>query len=363
VSSLVRIALVGCGSLGRQVHLPILAALPGTRLVAVADADARALESAERVASSAARFNDYRELLTRDDVDAVVVALPTALHASVGIDVLAAGKHLYLEKPIAATLSDAERLVECWRTSGRVAVMGFNYRFHPLYQRLRTMISDGAIGSIVAMRSVFAAPTDSLPAWKARRDTGGGALLDLGIHHIDLARFLLGREVRSVGAQLHNIKSDSDRVTLDLELDGGVVAQTFFAFGAVEEDRIEIYGDNGKLTIDRHHSLTVERRPSRVGSSRGQRLGLGYRGPRLRDLLASPVLPLRLRAPTAEPSFRASLAHFVGAVNRSNDATPDLVDGLRALEVAAAAADAAAEGRRVTLGSRAKRADGMSTSR
>jgi predicted dehydrogenase len=252
-----------------------MATLPGTRLIAVADPDARALASAEQVAPSAARFADYRELLTRDDIDAVVVALPTALHASAGIDVLAARKHLYLEKPIAATLPDAERLVECWRASGRVGAMGFNYRFHPLYLRLRELVRSGEIGTIIAMRSVFAAPTDALPAWKARRDSGGGALLDLGIHHIDLARYLLDREVRTVGAQVHSIKSDNDRVTLDLDLDDGVVAQAFFAFGAVEEDRIEVYGDGGKLTIDRHHSLTVERRPARVGSSRGQRLGLG----------------------------------------------------------------------------------------
>ena len=351
MSSPVRTALVGCGSLGRLVHLPILSSLPGTRLVAVADPDARALAAVEQLAPTAARFADRRELLTRDDVDAVVVALPTALHASAGIDVLAAGKHLYLEKPIAATLPDARRLVDCWRVSARVGVMGFNYRFHPLYRRLKSMVGDGAIGSLVAMRTVFAAPTDELPAWKARRDTGGGALLDLGIHHIDLVRFLLGREVRSVGAQIHDIRSESDRVTLDLELDGGIVVQSFFAFGAVEEDRVEVYGDAGKLTIDRHHSLTVERRPTRVGSSRGQRLGLGYRGPRFRDLLGSPVLSPRLRAPTAEPSFRASLAHFIGAVNRANDAIPDLDDGLRALEVVAAAMDAAAQGRRVACAS------------
>ena len=363
MSSPVRTALIGCGSLGRQVHLPILASLPRTRLVAVADADARALAGSQELAPSAARFADYRELLTRDDVDAVIVALPTSLHASVGIDVLAAEKHLYLEKPIAATLADAERLVERWRASGRVAVVGFNYRFHPLYLRLRALIRDGAIGSIIAMRTVFAAPTDTLPAWKTRRETGGGALLDLGIHHIDLVRYLLGREIRSVGAQIHNVRSDDDRVTLDLELDDDVVVQALFAFGAVEEDRIEVYGDAGKLTIDRHHSLTVERRPPRVGSSRGQRLGLGVRGPRLGELLGSPVLSLRLRAPTAEPSFRASLEHFVGAVTGTNDSAPDMIDGLRALEVVAAATEAAGAARRVPVGDRAKRVDGLATTR
>ena len=225
----VRTALIGCGSLGRLVHLPILATLPGNRLVAIADADPRALADCARLAPDAAPFADHRELLTRGDVDAVVVALPTALHTSVGIDVLAAGKHLYLEKPIAAALRDAERLVECWRASGRVGVIGFNYRFHPLYRRLRDLIRGNAIGNVVAMRTVFSVATDALPEWKTRRDMGGGALLDLGIHHVDLVRFLLGREVRSVGAQILEMRSDDDRVTLDLEVEGGVVAQSLFA--------------------------------------------------------------------------------------------------------------------------------------
>jgi predicted dehydrogenase len=346
----VRTALVGCGSLGRLVHLPILATLPGTRLVALADASPHALADCERLVPEAARFTDHRELLARHDIDAVVIALPTALHASVGIDALAAGKHLYLEKPIAATLRDAERLVECWRASGRVGVVGFNYRFHPLYQRLRASIREGAIGNVVAMRTVFSAPTDTLPAWKTRRDSGGGALLDLGIHHIDLVRFLLGREVRSVTAQIREIRSEDDRVALDLELEGGVPVQSFFAFGAVEEDRVEVYGDAGKLTIDRHHSLTVEHRPPRVGSSRAARLGLGYRGPRLRELMASPVLSLRLRAPTAEPSFRTSLENFVAAAEGKRAPSPDLVEGLRALEVVHAATRAAVDGTRVSMG-------------
>jgi myo-inositol 2-dehydrogenase / D-chiro-inositol 1-dehydrogenase len=349
VASRVRTALVGCGSLGRLVHLPILVSLPGSRLIAFADADPHALAEGAKIAPDAARFADHRELLTRGDLDAVIVALPTALHVPVGIDVLAAGKHLYLEKPIAPTLREADRLVECWRASDHLGVIGFNYRFHPLYRRLQAMIRDGAIGNVVAMRTVFSAATDPLPEWKKRRDTGGGALLDLGIHHIDLIRFLLGREIRSVSAQLRETHSEDDRVSLDLEIDGGIVVQSLFAFAAVEEDRIEVYGEAGKLTVDRHHSLAVERRPPRVGSTRAARLGLGYRGPRLREMLASPLLPQRLQAPTAEPSFRASLAHFVAAVGGLRAPSPDLDDGFRALEVVAAATRAAADGTRVLV--------------
>lgn len=345
----VRIALIGCGSLGRLVHLPILVRLREARLVALADADPGALAEAAKLAPDAVRFGDYRELLTWGEMDAAVVALPTSLHAPAAVDVLAAGKHLYLEKPIAATLGEGERLIECWRQSGRIGIVGFNYRFHPLYTRLRALVNEGAIGRVAAMRTVFSAAPGPLATWVTRRSTGGGALLDLGIHHIDLARFLLQREVRTVAAQIHQAHTEDDRVSLDLELEGGIIAQSLFAFGVLEEDRVEVYGEGGKLTVDRHHSVNVEQRAARAGSSRAARLGLGRRGPSLRGVLASPVLATRLRAPTAEPSFHASLASFVATVGTGGRATPDLMEGLRALEIADAAMRSAAEGRRVAM--------------
>ena len=348
----IRTALVGCGNLGRVVHLPILTRLPDVQVIALADSDPMSLAAGGVLAPDAARFTDHRELLTRTDLDAVVVALPTAFHAEVASDAVSAGKHVYLEKPIAAALPDAERLVARWRESGRVGMIGFNYRFHPLYTRLRTSIGQGAIGGVVAMRTVFSAPPGPNPEWKTRRSTGGGALLDLGIHHIDLARFLFGREVRTVAAQLRSARTEDDRVSIDLELDGGIIVQSLFALGIVEEDRVEVYGERGKLTVDRHHSVSVEHRAAEAGSSRAARLGLGRRGPSLRGVLSSPVLAQRLRAPTAEPSYRASLASFFATIISGRPATPDLTDGLRALEIADAAMRSAAQGSRITLGDR-----------
>jgi predicted dehydrogenase len=132
-------------------------------------------------------------------------------------------------------------------------------------------------------------------------------------------------------------------------LDGGVLAQSLFAYGTVDEDRVEIYGTDGKLTVDRFHSIDVEHRPARLGASRLARLGVGYRGASPRAVLRSPVLAQRLRAPLAEPSYGASLAHFVDAVAAGRQPSPDLADGVRALAVIDAAIHAAAERRRVDV--------------
>ena len=352
VSTKVRTALIGCGHLGVCVHLPTLDRLPGVGVVALADSNAASLRAASAIAPEAATFTDYRELLARHEVDAVIVAVPTHLHARVAMDVLAARKHLYLEKPLAGTVAEGRQLVDCWRESGRVGIIGFNYRFSPLFLRLRDRIARGTVGDVVAVRTMFASAPADLPDWKTRRTTGGGALMDLGVHHVDLVRFLLQRDVRSVGAQLHSVHSDDDRVSLDLHFDGGVVVQCLFAFGAVDEDRVEVYGHRGKLTVDRYHSVDVEFRPAGVGSSRAARLGLGWRGPSWRGLFDSPVLIQRLRAPTAEPSFQASLASFIAAAAVGRQSSPDLTDGLKALEVLDAAAQSAVERRRITIGVR-----------
>ncbi len=333
------------------MHAPALRALRGARVVAVADPHAEHREATAAMFDDAAALADHEALLARADVDAVVVALPTAQHAAAGIATLLAGKHLYLEKPIATTLADASRLVQVWRATTLVGMMGFNYRHNPLHLRLRDEIRRGAIGDVVSVRTVFGAAPYELPAWKTRRATGGGVLLDFAVHHVDLLRFLLDREVVSVQAEVMSARTEGDRAALQLVLDGGVLAQMHCAFGAVDEDRVEVYGTTGKLTVDRFHSIDAEWRPSALGGSRLARLGVGRRGPSLASFASSPVLAQRLRVPTLEPSFARSIESFVVAVAARRQTAPDLADGMRALAVVDAAERSAVEGRRIAVSS------------
>ena len=143
--------------------------------MAVADSNPAALRAAGALASDATAFEDYRELVARDEIDAVIVAVPTHLHARVATEVFGARKHLYLEKPLARSVAEGRQLVDCWRETGRVGIIGFNYRFSPLFLRLRDRIARGAVGEVVAVRMMFASAPATLPDWKTRRTTGGGA--------------------------------------------------------------------------------------------------------------------------------------------------------------------------------------------
>jgi predicted dehydrogenase len=108
--------------------------LPDVELIALAEPDVQRRVEASRRAPGAAAYGSYHDLLKMPEVEAVVICLPNALHAEVAVAALEQGKHVYLEKPLATSLDEAQRVVTAWRRAGVVGMIGFNYRFNPLFQ-------------------------------------------------------------------------------------------------------------------------------------------------------------------------------------------------------------------------------------
>jgi predicted dehydrogenase len=227
-------------------------------------------------------------------------------------------------------------------------MIGFNYRRNRLYASARQHIIAGRLGEIVAARTVFSTAEGmgrDARAWKQERRTGGGALLDLGSHHVDLLRFIFAREVREVFARIWSRRAEGDCAAWQLRLDGGLTVQSFFSTCAVEEDRLDIYGDAGRLAIDRYRALDA--------SLTGATLA-GARAGQVRNKLAAirhaPYLLKKLRAPLREPSFVAALTAFVTAARAgATRTTPDLDDGYRSLAVVCAAEESARVGAPVAV--------------
>ena len=149
---------------------------------------------------------------------------------------------------------------------------------------------------------------------------GGGVLLDLGSHHIDLVRWFLGREVEEVRASCRSQRLEDDTAMVELRLAGGLMVQSFFSQNAGDQDEFELYREGGKVTMERYRS---------------------WRGGR--------YLVRKLLSPDREPSYRAAWAHFVEAVESGREASPNLEDGYRSLEVIAAAEESARTGATVSL--------------
>ncbi|MGI9043374.1 MAG: Gfo/Idh/MocA family protein, partial [Gemmatimonadaceae bacterium] len=294
---------------------------------------------------SAAAFADYGELLASLRPDAVVIATPTDSHLDAVLASLEAGANIYLEKPIAGTITDARAVHDAWRRSGRVGRIGFNCRFNQLYRRMKELIAGGAIGDPVAARTSLTAKWPVNSTWRLSPGSGGGAVLELASHHLDLLRFIFNTEIEAVSAMSWSNRGDDEAAMIQLRLRGGLHAQTLVSYGTREEDRFEVLGSKGKLAIDRYDSLVVDHQPLHASG------GLSSAVRRLKaEAGAIHYGRAKQRSPGQEPSFSASISDFIEASIAGSKAKPDLLDGLRAFEVADAARISAREGRVVEVG-------------
>ncbi|HEX7977924.1 MAG TPA: Gfo/Idh/MocA family oxidoreductase, partial [Gemmatimonadaceae bacterium] len=280
----------------------------------------------------------------------VVICVPSHLHVPVATAAFDAGLHVYLEKPIALSLAEGERLVEAWRRARTVGMIGFNFRFHPQVVRIRERLGDGAIGTPLGVRAIFSILPHELPEWKRTRGSGGGVLLDLASHHIDLVHYLFADDpVVRVFASVRSLSGEGDHAAVQLELASGLMVQLFVSLGTVDEHRIEIVGTTGKLVMDRTELVRPDHVPATQQGARARRLA--------RALAA--LEPARvLRSPGMEPSFDAALGAFVSSASGPDSShglrsspdlhglrsSPDLIDGLRSLAVVEAAERSAASG-------------------
>lgn len=339
-----RVGLLGCGRIARLIHLPVLTRLPGLEVAAIAEQDVRSREASRSLAPSATLFADHRELIEAGQLDAVVVCLPPALHAEAAIASFERGLHVYLEKPLATTLEDGRRILRAWRSAGTAGWIGFNFRFHPLVVEMRDALGRGSIGHLVGVRTSFCASRRELPEWKRRRDSGGGALLDLASHQFDLVRFVLDQEIVEVNALIGSLASEADTAAIHLRLSAGTMVEVFTSISAVEQHHMVVVGSDGLLAFDRYHSTRLRFRPSQRDYGKAARVRAAAAwiadAPRaLRDALLPP----------RERSYARALTAFVAAARGEPSAGPELDVGLESLAVVLAAEQAAGTGRKVAV--------------
>ena len=188
--------IAATGRIARSVGL-VIAAQPRMRVGAVGSRDSRRAAALAAELDAPASYGSYEELVADPDVRAVYVATPHAQHAAVVELALAAGKAVLCEKPMTAALEETERLVALARASGGFLMEGMWMRFNPLVRRLHDLVRDGALGEPRALHAAFGFAADQDPTdrlWDPA--LGGGALLDLGVYTVDLARLLLGDPVQ-----------------------------------------------------------------------------------------------------------------------------------------------------------------------
>ena len=189
-----RVGVVGAGSIARARHIPCLQAHPKVSLVAVSDV------SEEAVARTTLEFNipfgytDYEEMFDKENLDAITICTPNKFHAPVAMAALRKGLHVLCEKPMATNAQAARQMCEVARETGKTLAIAYRYRFQARSQAAKRVIDAGELGEIYLVR-VHALRRRGIPSWGTftNKDIqGGGALVDFGVHLLDLALWLAG---------------------------------------------------------------------------------------------------------------------------------------------------------------------------
>lgn len=255
-----RIAVAGLGRLGRR-HAEIFRwRVRGAEVVAAASPAAEERAWATTTLGIDRVVADYAELLRVPDVDAVVIVTPTSLHADQVIAALDAGKHVFCEKPLALDVADCLRVeAAAARHPDQRVLVGFVRRFDPSYSAAMQKIGEGVIGAPFLVRSQTLDKNDPSGFFVRFAPTSGGIFLDMGIHDIDCARFLLGgpkaTRVYASGiiAMHHGLAAcgDVDNGVATIEFEGGKLAVLYVSRTLAHgmEASTEVFGSLGRLAI------------------------------------------------------------------------------------------------------------------
>jgi predicted dehydrogenase len=252
-----RVAILGAGAVVREFHLPALLDNPRARVVALGGARVESLRTL-RDASGVERIVTDPDLIARDpSIDAVLVALPNALHAPVTTAMLRGGKHVLCEKPMALTAAEARQMASAAESAGRTLAVGHVWRFDADVRRLREVVRSGGLGTVRRAKghSVVAGRGPAPGSWFVRPElSGGGALADVGVHAIDTISFLFDDRVGPVRvrAEVRNEATDfevEDSATVVIDYDNGLTAEVEAGwFGTSVESphgAVELFGTEG----------------------------------------------------------------------------------------------------------------------
>ena len=248
------VAFLGVGRMG-ETHLRNLVGLSGVRVVAVADPNREAAERGKAISSAEVALTDIEKAITHPGVDAVVIVTPTETHARLIELAVNAGKAVFSEKPIALDLSETNRVVRLAQERGASVQIGFMRRFDPGYARAKARIEAGELGKLETFRALS---RDTYPPSLNFLKSSGGLFLDMAVHDLDLARFLVGEveEVQAWGAVLIDDRfsqaGDVDTAMTLLRFENGVlgITETSRRSNWGYDIRTEVAGAIGKVIVE-----------------------------------------------------------------------------------------------------------------
>ncbi len=348
---MIGVAIIGSGAIALANHLPGFAICPDTKVVALCDSNPTVLEKASQSTGIKATYNDYHELLKRDDVNAVVIATPNFLHAPITVAAAKAGKHVLCEKPIAMNLPEALDMVRACEAAKVRHMTAFTYRFGPGMQYMHHLIKRGDIGKPYHFRAQRFQDWDARNlGWRqVKKLAATGEMGDMLSHRIDYGHFLIGPMQRIV-ADLRRFIDSRGGQPADVEDWVAIIAQ----FEAKTDGRpVTGFLESSKLATGRgegHRGLDLCEVNASEGTiayttQRPLEIQLGKTGAHDLDRVTVPREFLVYKNSPRDPSKGDPLAtfrydqdyEFIDAIRNDRPCSPSLLDGARAQAVMDAA--------------------------
>ncbi|HVT82309.1 MAG TPA: Gfo/Idh/MocA family oxidoreductase [Phycisphaerae bacterium] len=345
----VAIGVIGCGHVTERHHLPTLMALPEARVVALADIDVERVTKLGDQFAIGKRYMNYKQLLADPEIEAVAVLVPPQFHVPVAMDALSAGKHLFVEKPLSNSLAGTTQLIACAQKVKVQSQLGFMLRSHRLVRKARDIVRSGDLGIIELIRTVWTGgPAHRLtkPDWLEHQKNGGGVLIESGVHHYDMWRFLLDDEVVEVSARAMHQPVEEAAATVNGRMASGALASSVFSRGTSDSHEIEIFGTKGRVRVSAYRvdGLEVQHLHDLSG---GMKARVARTVKSIREFPAA--WRLSRSGGVFNEAYKTEWSGFLDCIRKGADPICTLEDGRRALAVAIAATESDATRRPVTI--------------
>lgn len=345
------IGVVGAGSIS-NMHVSNYAANPHVELRAICDVNRERAEQMAAQYQARVVYTDYKELLANPEIDAVSICTWNDTHAEIAIAALEAGKHVLSEKPLCQTVEQALQIEAAVRKSGKIFQMGFVRRFDNNAQLAKKFVDHGELGEIYYAKASCLRRLGNPGGWFAdKQRSGGGPLIDIGVHIIDLSWYLMGRpKIKSVSGAVHyklgnraNVQgldfykaadydasrnNVEDLATALIRFENGatlVVDASFTLHAKGDEVCLKLFGDKGGLEVDPALIMVSEKYDTIVN---------------LQPQLNSAHLDVMT-------AFRNEIDHFVDCIRTGSTPLSTIEDGVEVMKMLCAIYESGATGRDV----------------
>ncbi len=254
----VKWGVIGAGGIADRRTIPGMLQAKNAELSAVMEIDMDFAERLRQKYSAKTAYDDAEKLVWDPDVQAVYIASPVVFHKEQVLMAAKAQKHILVEKPVALTSQDGEELIEVCRQNGVLFAAGLMMRFHSYNRKIKELLQDGTIGQLVSCNAQFTCWYPDMPsAWRQiKSQGGGGALMDMGIHCIDLIQYMTGFKIKRLaafnGTKTFNYEVEDSSAVM-FELENGAYGHVDSHFNIPDEAakwRMEFYGTKGRIIAD-----------------------------------------------------------------------------------------------------------------